>query len=76
MAKEYYTLTVEVGEWVEGIPLTGVYTYKKGDGVNYNYSLRSGYNNLEILLDGNLVSSSGSILMDSDRTLKATASEF
>ncbi len=69
-----YTLTVNVGEGVEGTPASGPQTYKEGDTVNYNYSLSPGYNTLTVALDGNEVSSSGTITMGRDHILSASAS--
>lgn len=69
-----YTLTVTKGEGVDGSPNSGTMTYNQGAVVNYNYSLQSGYKDLEVRLDGNIVSSSGSITMDRNHTLTAAAS--
>ena len=71
---EKYTLTVTVGEGVEGSPASGSYTYRDGENVNYNYSLQSGYSNLTVTLDGNQVSESGSITMNQEHTLSVTSS--
>ena len=68
-----YTLTVEKGDGVTGTPSTGTYTYLAGSGVNYNYSLQEGYGDLSVMLDGNNISSSGTITMDRDRTLSIAA---
>jgi hypothetical protein len=68
-----YTLTVTKGEGVDGSPNSGTMTYNQGTAVNYNYSLQSGYKDLQVRLDGNAVSSSGTITMDRDHTLTATA---
>ncbi|UCH93906.1 MAG: hypothetical protein JSV88_27070 [Candidatus Aminicenantes bacterium] len=71
-----YVLTVTRGEGVDGTPNTGTMTYNEGTTVNYNYSLQSGYKDLEVRVDGNVVSSSGTITMDRDHTLSATASQL
>jgi len=70
---EEYTLTVTVGEGVQGTPATGTSTYSRGDSVNYSYSLQDGYSNLVVRLDGNVISSSGTVEMNANRTLTATA---
>jgi hypothetical protein len=41
--------------------------------VNYNYSLKSGYDNLTVTLDGNAISANGTITMTQDHTLNATS---
>lgn len=51
------------------VPLT-----KKGSSVSYNYNLKSGYANLVVRLDGNVVSSSGTITMDKNHTINASSS--
>ena len=68
-----YTLTVEKRDGVTGTPSTGTYTYLAGSGVSYNYTLQEGYGDLSVMLDGNNVSSSGTITMDRDRTLNIAA---
>lgn len=69
-----YNLTVNTGVGVQGTPSNGTYTYKKGEVVNYNYSTESGYIYLKVLLDGNPISPSGSITIDSDHRIVATSS--
>jgi len=66
---------VSVGEGVEGAPLTGTITYKKGETINYNYTLKSGYGNLIVKLDDIPASAAGAITMDKDHTLAASASK-
>jgi hypothetical protein len=68
-----YTLNVTRGEGVDGSPNSGALTYNEGTVVNYNYSLQSGYKDLEVRLDGAIVSASGSITMNGDHTLTANA---
>jgi hypothetical protein len=71
--KNRYTLTVTRGEGVDGTPNSGTTTYDEGSIVNYNYSLQSGYSNLVVRLDGTEVSAIGTITMDRNHTLEATA---
>ena len=71
--KKKYTLTVTRGEGVDGSPISGSSEYKKGRTVSYSYSLQSGYTNLVVRLDGTEVSASGTITMDRNHTLTATA---
>ncbi len=68
-----YQLIVTRGEGVEGTPTTGTMIYNEGTTVNYNYSLQGGYKDLAVTLDGNVVTSSGTITMNRDHTLSAAA---
>lgn len=76
--KKTYTLTVTRGTGVEGTPLTGIYTYKEGDTVVYNYNLMANFKNLVVTIDGKSTpapsgQSNGVIMMNKDHTLSATA---
>lgn len=73
--KPKYDLTVNVGEGAAGNPSTGTYTYKKGETVSYSYSLQSGYVDLEVKVDGQSVSASGTINMDKDKTLTVSTTK-
>jgi len=68
--KKQYTLTVETDIGVNGTPAAGMYKYKKGERVEYSYSLKDSYSNLSVYLDGNKVENSGTIVMDSPHTLR------
>jgi len=68
-----YTLTVTQGQGVTGTPAAGVHKYKKKEVVAYQYSLQSGYYNLQVKVDDNLVPASGTITMGGNRTLSAAA---
>ena len=68
-----YTLTVNKGQGVNGIPESGNYTYYEGTPVNYSYSIQEGYTNLAVTLDGISVSASGTITMNSNHILAASA---
>jgi hypothetical protein len=57
----------------EYTPQTGTSTYEEGSTVSYNYTLGPGYNNLVVQLDGNNVSSSGTVTMDQNHILTASA---
>lgn len=67
------TLTVNLGEGVEGEPGAGTYEHKKGQGVSYNYRLQDGYSQLSVLLDGVEVNPQGTVTMSSNHTLTASA---
>lgn len=69
------TLTVSVGEGVDGTPISGATAYKNGASVSYNYTLKSGYSGLVVRLDGNNVTASGIIKMDKNHTLTVSASK-
>ena len=69
--KKDYTLTVTRGEGVDGSPESGQYSYREGTTVNYTYELQTGYADLQVMLDGAIVPSSGTIVMDRNHTLTA-----
>jgi hypothetical protein len=71
-----YTLTVNVGEGIDGTPAAGTYKYKKGTVVNYSYTLQSGYRDLVVTLDGNPVPSSGTIKMDGNHSLTVSCTKI
>ncbi len=66
------TLWVEKAEGLWGHPETCVRVYTTPDTVEYNYSLSSGYTDLEVTLDGGGVPDSGSFVMDMNHVLRAT----
>jgi len=68
-----YTLTVTRGAGVAGTPDSGSITYNEGTQVNYSYSAERGYTNLAVTLDGAAVSPSGTMNMNSNHALIATA---
>lgn len=74
--KPKFTLTVTKGEGVNGTPAAGTYTYKKNKQVSYSYTSQPGYSETVVLLDGQQVSSSGSIKMDKDHTLAILAGKL
>lgn len=71
-----YSLTVTVGEGVDGTPVSGAYTYNDGDTVNYTFSLLTGYWGLTVTVDGSGAGAEGSLVMDSDHTLEAAANDL
>jgi len=71
-----YKLTVNKGEGVNGSPESGAVNYNKGEQVSYNYTLQNNYVNLAVMLDGNPVDPSGTVTMDKDHTLNASAKKF
>ena len=79
-AKEEKTLTVTRGTGVNGTPASGTFKYAKGTNLEYSYTLKTGYSNLVVTLDGNIVnptnpnSASGTIAMNENHTLAASAS--
>jgi sugar lactone lactonase YvrE len=74
--KPKYELTVTKGEGVNGSPGTGSNSYKKGKTVNYNYTLQTGYSDLTVTIDGQAAPASGTITMNSDRTLIASTTKL
>ena len=61
-----------------GAPENGTFTYNEGQIVEYNYSLSIDYLffDLIIKLDSEPVSASGTIVMDRNHTLNATAQDW
>ncbi|MCK4761287.1 MAG: PEGA domain-containing protein [Candidatus Aminicenantes bacterium] len=74
--KKQYELTVSVGDGVGGTPNAGIHTYKKGETVNYSYTLMSGYTDLTVLLDNSPAAASGTIEMNRNHTLNATTTKL
>ncbi|MCP4220245.1 MAG: tetratricopeptide repeat protein, partial [bacterium] len=71
--KKKYDLTVSHTAGVSGSPTAGTHSFKKGTVADYSYSLLDGYTNLEVLVDGQAVSHSGSIKMNGTHRLEARA---
>ena len=71
-----YTLTVEKGAGVDGTPESGSYIYLPGTGINYSYSIQENYKDMRVLLNGNELAASGTIIMDGDHTLTVSAVEL
>ena len=69
------SLTVTIGQGIDGFPKTGVYQHDTGNVVNYGYRALEGYVNLLITLDGKKVPNSGSFIIRKDITLKAEAEQ-
>lgn len=67
------TLTVNLGTGTTGSPAATT-AYAVGTAVNYAYSTQPGFTNLQVLLDGSPVASSGTVSMNGAHTLAATAS--
>lgn len=76
VSAKQYKLTVTRGGGVSGYPGTGNYCYNNGATVNYNYSLQTGYKDLVVRLNGVTVYKSGSITMNRDHALTASAVEI
>lgn len=70
--KPQYTLTVNVGEGIDGTPTSGSTTYEEGFQVSYSYTARTGFGNLRVLLDGEDVGASGTIIMNRNHTLNVS----
>lgn len=68
-----YTLTVTLGNGVTGTPAAGSSTHSENETVNYNYTAQTGFGNLAVTLDGAPVASSGTVAMNANHTLDATA---
>jgi hypothetical protein len=71
-----YTLTVTVGEGVDGAPAEGDYSYVDGDTTNYSYTLKTNYAGLKVTVDGQDVAAAGVINMNRDHELDAVTTSF
>jgi hypothetical protein len=69
----FFMLTVECSAGVTGEPQPGSFTYSESSSAIYNYSAATGYGDLRVTLDGSAVAASGSIPMNMDHTLSASA---
>ncbi|MCU0286635.1 MAG: hypothetical protein MUF15_09570, partial [Acidobacteria bacterium] len=69
------TLSVSIGDGVDGNPVSGNHSYRKSSTVSYNYTLKNGYINLVVKLDGADAAASGTIKMDRSHTLTANAAK-
>jgi len=67
------TLTVQLETGVTGQPAAGSHSYDLNTSVSYSYSPVTGYENLQVKLNGSPVSASGTITMNNDYTLNALA---
>ena len=68
------TLTVDLKVGTTGTPAATA-KYKKGTAVNYDYTPKAGFRNIQVRLDGMVVPARGTVTMDSDHTLDVAASE-
>lgn len=72
-SQQAFTLTVTLDNGVSGTPASGTYSYSVNDTVDYSYSVKSGYGNLTVNLDGTPVSNSGTFTVSSNHTLEVSA---
>lgn len=68
-----FVLQVWVNTGVVGDPPEAEYVLDEGDEVTYNYALEDGYTDLKVTLNGVEVEPSGTVTMDRDNILVATA---
>src|SRR5688500_16144171 len=66
-----FTLTVVTTDGVGGTPQRGTISSPEGESVNYEFSLRAGFKDLAVVIDGAQVPHSGTVTMDKDHTLYA-----
>jgi len=71
-----YTLTVNLGTGATGTPISGSYQKNQDEAVPYGYTLEQGYQNLEVTLDGAVVTAAGVITMTGNHTLVITTEEI
>jgi hypothetical protein len=70
-----YTLTVTISAGVLGAPTAGSHSCQDKETVVYEYFLQNGYSNLRVTLNGTVVGSSGTLIMNQNYTLEVIASE-
>jgi uncharacterized Zn-binding protein involved in type VI secretion len=68
-----YSLKVTLANGVNGTPAAGTHYYPQGTVVDYGYSIGEGYTALEVTVDGAEAATSGSIVMDGNHTIAASA---
>jgi hypothetical protein len=68
-----HALTVVVTSGVAGNPSAGTQSVSESRSVSYSFSLKSGYKNLRVVIDGMAAQTTGSIVMDTDHLLYAEA---
>lgn len=62
-------LTVRCAMSVDGEPKSGDYEYDQNATVPYNYTPVTGYENVQVMLDGQPVAASGTVTMDVNHTI-------
>lgn len=70
---EAFSLTVSVGDGVDGTPVTGTTYYLPNTQVDYSYSLKEDYIDLKVAFEGTVIASSGSVTITEDSVLSAGA---
>lgn len=74
--KPRYALTVETGAGVTGAPAAGRSVHKKGERITYGFLPADGYKELAVTLDNSVVPTAGTVVMDRDHVLRATAASM
>lgn len=70
---EQLLLIVQCTAGVDGNPQAGSYEYDTDTAVPYNYTAATGYENVQVSLDGQPAAASGTITMNADHTLSIGA---
>jgi hypothetical protein len=68
-----FLLSVTLGQGITGHPAAGSNSYVQGTAATYAYALSPGLSNLQVAIDGANVNASGTLLMNGNHTLIATA---
>ncbi len=71
-AKAKFTLSVTISEGITANLTNGSHSYSEGDQVKFEFTLKDGYTNLQVTLDGQIVGNTGTITMNTTHTLIAT----
>jgi hypothetical protein len=72
-AVQKYILAVTRGNGIDGSPIPGNYSYNEGELVNYYYTLQANYKDLIVTVDGANAPETGTISMNTNHTLTASA---
>ena len=76
ISSKTYSLTVFRGTGVNGSPGSCTASYTDGESVTYGYTAQTGYGALIVTIDDQIVSNSGTIVMNKDHSLKAIATQY
>lgn len=74
--KPRYELLVATSAGVTGVPAGGRTIHKKGERIAYSFLPADGFKGLMVTLDGGAVPSAGTVVMDRDHVLRATAASM
>lgn len=68
-----YKVNVKLGEGVEGYPSNGITEFEENALLSYSFNLKKGYKNINVLINGEKVSQSGSVIVDRNLNIEVDA---